>query len=217
MNSNIAFILVDKEKRIIGISSSCISMLYLDLHRLERINYQGITLNAFSQDIQLKKDLDKQYLINWNLETDFERQNTKESKNSKSKSDPPSSDNYLKLKTLHLPKSQKKRIQLICKVESINMNDIQGDIGHYIVRLDFPEIMISDVETKPSLLASTSALINHKAEKKKTQKPIPDFFFKIDGERVKFVRDIVGKGVNAKDLRDVGKNTVFLDWQNKQQ
>ena len=77
--------------------------------------------------------------------------------------------------------------------------------------------MISDVETKPSLLASTSALINHKAEKKKTQKPIPDFFFKIDGERVKFVRDIVGKGVNAKDLRDVGKNTVFLDWQNKQQ
>jgi hypothetical protein len=73
MSSNIAFLLVDKDRKIIGISSSCISMLYLDLSRLKKLNQQGITLDKFSSDIHLKKDTDKQYLINWNLELDFER------------------------------------------------------------------------------------------------------------------------------------------------
>jgi hypothetical protein len=73
MSSNIAFLLVDKDRKIIGISSSCISMLYLDLNRLKKLNQQGITLDKFSSDIHLKKDTDKQYLINWNLELDFER------------------------------------------------------------------------------------------------------------------------------------------------
>lgn len=48
-------------------------MLYLDLNRLKKLNQQGITLDKFSSDIHLKKDIDKQYLINWNVELDFER------------------------------------------------------------------------------------------------------------------------------------------------
>jgi hypothetical protein len=63
------------------------------------------------------------------------------SKNSKSKQSHSSSDPMLKLK--YAPNSPRniksKRIQLICRVDNINMNDVQGDIGHYVVRLDIPE------------------------------------------------------------------------------
>lgn len=73
INSKIAYLIIDKDKKIIAISSSCITLLYLDLARLERLTSQGVTLNTFCQDIQLKKDSEKPFLVTWNAEICLER------------------------------------------------------------------------------------------------------------------------------------------------
>jgi hypothetical protein len=54
MSSNIAFILIDKEKRLINISSSCISMIGLDNQRVKRYRDNGMTLDSFIKDFQIK-------------------------------------------------------------------------------------------------------------------------------------------------------------------
>ena len=51
MSSNIGFLLIDKDKKIQAISSSCITMLYMDNSRLKKINSSGITIDSFASDI----------------------------------------------------------------------------------------------------------------------------------------------------------------------
>lgn len=73
----------------------------------------------------------------------------------------------------------------MCKVEKIQMNDI-GDVGHYIVRLDVPDSATSiDIDKKEAAKAEN---------KKKAKKAIPNFFFKVDYDEAKFIRDAVGLG-----------------------
>lgn len=182
MNSNIAYLIIDKDKKIIAISSSCITLLYLDLSRLERLTTKGVTLNSFCQDIQLKKDSEKPFLVTWNAEISLEMQSTRESRKT-SKSDPPSNDKYMRAKSLIAPRVKQR--QFMCKVEKIQMNDI-GDVGHYIVRLDVPDAAVSiDIDKKEPSKAE---------QKKKVKKAIPNFYFKIDYDEAKFIRDAVGLG-----------------------
>jgi|LauGreDrversion4_2_1035121.scaffolds.fasta_scaffold40967_4 hypothetical protein len=66
------------------------------------------------------------------------------------------------------------------------MNDIQGDVGHYIVRLDSPD--------KPKSVDIDKAAAAKTEPKKKAKKVIPNFFFKVDYEEANFIRDAVGLG-----------------------
>jgi hypothetical protein len=85
MSSNIGFLLVDKDRKIQAISSSCISMLYLDLIRLKRLNSNGATLDDYSPEIYQNQEMGERqfYPVEWQFETDIDRQNTKESGMSK--------------------------------------------------------------------------------------------------------------------------------------
>ena len=48
VNSNIGYILLNKDKKLHGISSSCIKMLNLDLQKIRRLHYTGINIEKLA-------------------------------------------------------------------------------------------------------------------------------------------------------------------------
>jgi hypothetical protein len=73
MSSNIAFVLIDKEKRLINISSSCISMLGIDNSRIKRFKDNGMNLDSFIKEFQIKNYFNQRGQLKWNLDVDLER------------------------------------------------------------------------------------------------------------------------------------------------
>ena len=51
ISSNIAYLLVSKERRILNISSSCIKMLSLDIQKLKRLNHNNIDINKIAPEL----------------------------------------------------------------------------------------------------------------------------------------------------------------------
>jgi hypothetical protein len=48
MSANIAFVLINKEKKIQGISSGCMKVLNLDIQKMRRLNQNGIDINKLA-------------------------------------------------------------------------------------------------------------------------------------------------------------------------
>lgn len=48
MSSNIAYVLLNKEKRIQGISSSCMKIMNLDIQKMRRLASSGIDINKLA-------------------------------------------------------------------------------------------------------------------------------------------------------------------------
>ncbi len=51
MSSNIGFLLIDRDRKIQAISSSCITMLYLDNNRMKKLRQTSVTIDNFSPEI----------------------------------------------------------------------------------------------------------------------------------------------------------------------
>lgn len=51
MATNIGFVLLNKEKKIQGISSSCIRLLNMDLNRMRRLTTHGYDLNKLAPSL----------------------------------------------------------------------------------------------------------------------------------------------------------------------
>lgn len=81
MSSNIAFILVDEDRRVQAINSSCISMLFLDIGRVRKMNASNVQIDAFAPELASKRgggggdvnDRQPAFPITWNVEVDYER------------------------------------------------------------------------------------------------------------------------------------------------
>lgn len=56
MNSNIGFVLVNKDKKIQGISSSCIKLMSLDLNTMKRIFTAGYDISKMAPEIEEHRD-----------------------------------------------------------------------------------------------------------------------------------------------------------------
>lgn len=50
MRSDMAFMICDRDKRIVAINSSCIQLLYFDLHKMKLFLQYGRTLDTFDPD-----------------------------------------------------------------------------------------------------------------------------------------------------------------------
>ena len=56
MSSNIGYVLINKEKKIQGISSSCLKLMGVDVNRVKRMNSAGYDINKLAPDIDYKKE-----------------------------------------------------------------------------------------------------------------------------------------------------------------
>ena len=51
MSANIGFVLINKEKKIQGISSGCMKVLNLDIQKMRRLNQSGIDISKLAPGI----------------------------------------------------------------------------------------------------------------------------------------------------------------------
>lgn len=56
INTNIGFIIFNKEKKIAGISSSCIKLMGLDVNKIRRLNNSGYDIIKLAPDLEFKKE-----------------------------------------------------------------------------------------------------------------------------------------------------------------
>ena len=78
-----------------------------------------------------------------------------------------------------------------CKIDMINMNDIQSDIGHFVMRLD----VVGAMEMNENFNKTSKG-----KEPKKKEAPIPDFYFKFDKFQGKFIREVAKPGLNPDEV-----------------
>ena len=92
-------------------------MLFLDQNRLKKLNQNNVIIDSFAPDLFSKKDLgNHEEPISWIFESDFERQCSSISKNSKTTKSTHSLENpMVKMRTLNMPKDKDhKKIELRC-------------------------------------------------------------------------------------------------------
>lgn len=51
VSSNIGYILINREKKIQGISSSCMKMMNLDIQKMKRMSLSGIDINKLAPNL----------------------------------------------------------------------------------------------------------------------------------------------------------------------
>ena len=51
ISSNIAYILINKDKKIQGISSSCMKMMNLDIQKMKRLSMSGIDVSKLAPNL----------------------------------------------------------------------------------------------------------------------------------------------------------------------
>lgn len=56
MTSSTAYILLNKEKKLQGVSSSCIQLMNIDTYQLKRLSASGIDINILAPDLFLSDD-----------------------------------------------------------------------------------------------------------------------------------------------------------------
>ena len=77
MTSSLAYILLNKEKKVQGISASSMSLMNLDIHSVKKLSLSGLEINVLAPDL-FDSDVDSAYLtkqgspIDWRV-PDFEK------------------------------------------------------------------------------------------------------------------------------------------------
>jgi hypothetical protein len=104
------------------------------------------------------------------------------------------------MKTVHMPTHHTKKLQLLCSITALSMSEV-GEVSQCI-----------RLELAPSGVAETNGGDFNRTQKnqqsRKNVMPIPQFHFRFDSKKGKFVRE-----VPALDGEDISKNSAFMKWR----
>lgn len=97
-----------------------------------------------------------------------------------------------------LPEGMSNKSAYQLQQANVAHNDVQHDIGHFVMRLD----VLGAMEMNENFNKTTKG-----KEPKKKEAPIPDFYFKFDKFQGKFIRELAKAG----SADDVTKDKGFIN------
>mmetsp|Transcript_29897 Transcript_29897/g.29065 ORF Transcript_29897/g.29065 Transcript_29897/m.29065 type:complete len:405 (+) Transcript_29897:1690-2904(+) len=186
ISSQIAYILLNKEKKIHGISSSSIKMLGLDIQKMRRLSQNSLDINDFAPGLFDEEGQDQGFqhkngsTLDWYyLENDKAKKKTTMKKDSEIE-EIVSKVNYQDQRVKLV--ISKEKVSLTCHLSSIVMGDF-GEIGWYL-KLDqlMDRQKVQNSLMKPSLMSK---------DREKVKQPL--FQFRYDPDQGRFIREVKDK------------------------